>query len=133
MKKLSQVLFPSMYAKMNVLTEENIQMNEALASIANERRKFGEHLKEEAFLPEDLKFEATDHKDPKGRSIEIYSKDGWALSPHLYSKVANEWSVMKPDKEIIKVVIDDLYCGIELLRMLGMKGVSIDAFMAIED
>jgi hypothetical protein len=133
MKKLSQVLFPSMYAKMSVLRDENIEMNESLVNIATERRKFGEHLKEEAFLPEDLKFEATDHKDPKGRSIEIYTKDGWTLSPHLYSPVANEWSIMNPEREIVKVIIDDLYGGIELLRMMRMEGISIDAFMAIEE
>lgn len=129
MKKLSQILFPKLHIDLLTAQESILILREDVKSIMIERMDNGEHLKEEPFMPEDLHFEARGFQSKEGHTIEIYEKEGWIVSPMLYSEVSNQWNI-RSDKGLYTLVsIDNLYEGIEALRMLGMTTMNFDVVM----
>lgn len=77
----------------------------------------GIHLKNEVFMPEDILFKVHSHESEKGGITHIFSRNGFSMNQDM--KELHTWNILPPDGTMVKVKINNLYEGIEFLRILG--------------
>ena len=116
---LHKILFPKKEAKLNYYKK-------ATDKLVKESADLGHHLMGELFLPEDLEFTLTKTTDEEVGEMEIYSKEGFNITPS--HDVLHQWSVVTQQGKSIAVKIDSMYDAIVIFKAMGMK-ISIDTIM----
>lgn len=117
MKKLPRKLLVELST---LLAIDRLDLIDRIQKLIAENKQFGEHLREEFFIPEYLGFEEI-VDDSTGDTIRIYARDGFSLS-----RVDNKyWIIIKPDKTSVKFMINNMLHGINVLSALGVP-VSVE-------
>jgi len=96
---------------------------ERIKAIVEENIKGGQHLVDEAFIPEYLGFSETVTGEIE--TIRIYSREGFNLT----RVDDNDWLMHGPNKEKVVISIPNMFVAITVLGSLGLD-VDIDGYMA---